>query len=117
MRANSMCVVLAIAVSSSGLAQVSPKYAYWTEQPEHFLMTKEEMKQWKTLRSDEEAVAFIDLFWARRDPTPSTVRNEFHEEFDRRVQFADNQFSSGRGRGALSDPGRAIILLGPPFKI
>jgi GWxTD domain-containing protein len=80
-------------------------------------MTKDELKQWKALRSDQEAEAFIDLFWAKRDPTPDTRRNEFREDFDQRVKFTDDNFSNGLERGSLTDRGKTFILLGPPYRL
>ena len=45
----------------------------------------------------------IDLFWVRRDPTPGTLRNEFREEFEARVVYADKEFKFKNKRGALDD--------------
>ena len=92
-------LLAAVLISASASAQVSYRYADWADGPVKFLMTKVEMKQWKTIHSDADAQAFIDLFWARRDPTPDTPRNEFRDEFDARVKIADDQFSNGRDRG------------------
>jgi GWxTD domain-containing protein len=117
MKTLSMCAILAIVVSTSAVANVSPKFVDWAEGPVRYLMTKEEAKTWKTLRSDDEAQAFIDLFWARRDPTPTTPRNEFREDFEARVDFADRNFSNGKLNGALTDQGKVFILFGPPYRV
>src|SRR5438876_1102718 len=109
--------ILAILIAAAAIAQVTYRFADWADGPVKHLMTKEEMKQWKSLRSDEERQDFIDLFWAKRDPTPDTARNEFHEEFDARVKLADDQFSNGRERGAMTDPGKVLILLGTPYRV
>jgi GWxTD domain-containing protein len=110
-------LVSSLAITAVALGQPSPKYVAWTDGPVKFLMTRDEIQQWRSVQTDTDAQAFIDLFWAKRDPTPDTPRNEFREEFDRRVDFADKNFSSSAGRGALSDRGRALILLGPPYKV
>jgi GWxTD domain-containing protein len=117
MKTISLCAILAIAISASAVANVSPKFVDWAEGPVRHIMTKDEAKTWKTLRSDDEAQAFIDLFWARRDPTPATPRNEFREDFEARVDFADRNFSNGRINGALTDQGKVFILFGPPFRV
>ncbi len=114
MKSMSLCALFAIVIFASAAAQVTPKYADWADSPVKFLMTRDETKQWKAIRSDDEAAAFIDLFWARRDPTPATPRNEFREEFDQRVAVADERFAGYRTRGALTDRGKVLILLGPP---
>src|SRR5437870_350764 len=110
-------LLAAMLISTSAIAQVSYRFADWAHGPVKFLMTKEEMKQWKAIHSDQEAQAFIDLFWARRDPTPDTPRNEFREGFEARVKIADDQFSNGRDRGAMTDRGRVFLLLGPPYRL
>src|SRR5204863_8608678 len=69
------------------------------------------------VHSNAVAQSSIYRFWARRDPTPETPRNEFHEAFDKRVVTADQNFSSPNARGAMSDPGKVLILLGPPYTI
>ena len=117
MKTISMCAILAVVISTSAIANVSPKFVDWAQGPVRHLMTKEEARTWKTLRSDDEAQAFIDLFWARRDPTPTTPRNEFREDFEARVDFAERNFGNGSLSGALSDQGKVFILFGPPYRV
>jgi GWxTD domain-containing protein len=93
-------------------AQVSDQYSDYFEGPEGFLMTKQEKKAWKDVSSDAEAEAFIELFWAKRDSDLSTPVNEFRLDFNQRVEAADEMFAWGSTRGALSDRGRVLILLG-----
>jgi GWxTD domain-containing protein len=59
---------------------------------------------------------FLEDFWRRRDPTPETAINETLDEFQRRVAYADLNFSEGR-RGALSDRGRVYVRYGAPGEI
>jgi GWxTD domain-containing protein len=108
-------IVISLGTSVSAL---SPEYTNWGAGPVQHLMTKEEAAKWKTITSDDEAKAFALLFWARRDATPDTPRNEFREEFDRRVATADKNFVEGNGvRGSMGERGRAFILYGMPKKI
>ena len=110
-------IVVAILAAAPVLAQVPQRYNDWFDSPVRFLMDADEIRQWHTLKSDAEAEKFIELFWAKRDPTPTTARNEFREEFDRRVAAADKNFTDSFGRGALSDRGKTLILLGPPYRV
>src|SRR6266849_2172577 len=114
-----LIVSAAIAVLSavSGFAVLSPAQADWAKGPVQFLMTKEEVAQWNALQSDADADAFIALFWARRDPTPGTPRNEFREDFEVRAAYADKNFATPRMRGSLTDRGKALIICGPPTKV
>jgi GWxTD domain-containing protein len=54
-------------------------------------------------------------FWSKRDPDPTTDANEFKEEFERRIEYANKHFNEGR-RGMNTDRGRIYIYLGPPEK-
>lgn len=108
-------VVAAIAIS--GFAALSPELADWAKGPTQHLLTREEAAAWKTVRTDDEAKAFIALFWARRDPTPATPRNEFREEYERRVIAADRNFVGEKTRGALTERGMAFVLFGKPTKV
>ncbi len=80
-------------------------------------MTPDETAKAKQLKTDADAKAFADLFWARRDPTPNTQVNEFRNEFDRRVQYAEQQFGQARKKGSLTDRGRIFIVLGAPYSV
>ena len=105
------------------LFALSPLHQEWGTGPVQWIMTSDEQRQWSQLTHDDEAEKFIALFWARRDPTPSTPVNEFKAEFDQRVSAADERFADrdAQGkvitRGAMSDRGRAFVILGFPQQI
>jgi len=82
--------------------------------PAKWLMTREEERAWKAVKTVDEAQKFIDLFWARRDPTPGTYANEFKAEVEGRILYADAHFKEGRDRGSLTERGRVMVSLGPP---
>ena len=109
-----IAAILTAAAATSAFAALSPAKADWGKGPAQYIMTAEEKAAWKNLQTDAAADEFIALFWARRDPTPATPRNEFHEDFDARVKTADAQFSHGRTKGSMTDPGRMLIIFGGP---
>jgi GWxTD domain-containing protein len=110
---RTLVVSLALAASAAGaFAAAAQKYADWAAGPAQWLMTRQDSSAWKKVQTDGQAQKFIDLFWARRDPTPGTPRNEFHEAFDARVQFADANFGETNRRGALTQRGRIVIVMG-----
>ena len=111
--------VLALLVSAAFPALAAlDKYKDWDKSPEYaYLATDGEKKDFKKIASDEDAEKFIALFWARRDPDLKTPRNEFRERFDALVKLADERFPIGRKRGALTERGKALILIGPPREI
>lgn len=109
-------LVAGLALSAS--ANVSFEFIDWANGPVQFIMTKEEQAKWKAVRTEEEAKAFVALFWARRDPTPGTARNEGREDFEARVAYADRYLAAGeRVRGAMTDRGKALIVYGMPKRI
>ena len=117
MRLRNYLTAMAVAALALNAFALSAEYLEWGRGPAQFLMTKEEAAQWKTITSDDDAKAFVALFWARRDPTPDTPRNEFREEFERRVIAADRNFQTDKKRGSVTDRGRVLILFGQPKKI
>jgi GWxTD domain-containing protein len=107
----------ALLCAAGAFAALSSEYADWAKSPVQHLMTKQEASEWKAISTDAAAKDFVDLFWAKRDPSPATPRNEVREEFDRRVAYADEHFAEKKLRGALTERGRALILFGAPKKI
>jgi GWxTD domain-containing protein len=107
---------LATLVAGSAGAALSKEIAEQGKGPMSVYMTKEEQKAWKALKTDEEAKAFIQLFWARRDPTPNTPGNEFVDEVKLRVGYADQTYTTGRSSGWGSDKGKIHLLFGAPSR-
>ncbi len=77
-----------------------------------YLISKQERKVFYSLGPEERA-RFIDEFWKKRDPSPSTEENEFRDEYYRRIEYANRVFREGTS-GWTTDRGRAYILLGEP---
>ena len=106
-----------VSIATIPLFALSPEHEAWRNSAVHFFFTDEEAAAWNGLRTDHEAQAFIDLFWARRDPTPATPRNEFREQFEARLRYADENFAApDQKRGSMSDRGRVFILFGAPVR-
>jgi GWxTD domain-containing protein len=114
MRVKRFVVASVLMIAGVAEAGLSKPAQDWRRGPEKFLISDDEAKAWKSVASDADAAAFIDLFWARRDPTAGTPRNEFREEFLTRVRYSDAAFAEKRNRGALTERGQGYILLGPP---
>lgn len=112
-------IVLALLVAAAFPAFAAlDKHKDWDKSPEfQFLATDAEKKEWKKVASDDEADKFIALFWAKRDPDLKTPQNEFRDRFMALVKVADERFALGRKRGALTERGKALLLIGPPLEI
>ncbi|MEA2490663.1 MAG: hypothetical protein QOH21_2455, partial [Acidobacteriota bacterium] len=113
-----VCVAAALGLAATSGFALDAKLAEWGRGPAQYFMTRDEIARWKAIRTDAEAEAFVALFWARRDPTPETARNEFRERFDALVRTADEKLGGARNRkGSLTDRGRMLLLFGPPEKM
>lgn len=86
----------------------------WAEGPARFLLTADERRQYARFLDPVTRSEFVTAFWKERDPKPETASNEFKDEFDRRVAFADSRFTQAETRGSMTDRGMVFILLGPP---
>ncbi|MDZ7316019.1 MAG: GWxTD domain-containing protein [candidate division KSB1 bacterium] len=64
----------------------------------------------------EEKRRLYEQFWKERDPTPATERNELREEYFRRIDFCNMNFSevSAGRQGWETDRGRIYLVYGPP---
>ena len=82
-----------------------------------YIITPEEGSVFKELGTDEEKESFIEQFWRRRDPDPSTGFNDFKMEHYRRIAYANEHYTNAGIRGWKSDRGRIYITYGPPQSV
>jgi len=116
-RTTLFLTVCAALIAANVFAQVSPQYKNWNSSAVQYLMMKQEKTDWSSVRTDDDAKAFIDLFWARRDPTPDTPVNELRQQFETRLAEADKRYKFGRTPGSQTDRGLVHSLLGEPTQI
>jgi GWxTD domain-containing protein len=110
-----LLAALLISLAASVLAADDP--LAFAKGPAKWLMTQEEERTWRTIKTTDEAQNFVDLFWARRDPTPGTYDNEYRSEFLARVDYADKKFKELKLRGSMSERGRVLVTLGFPSNL
>ena len=95
-------------------AQTTP-YKKWLNEDVAYIITNEERATFRSLQTRDELEQFIEQFWARRDPTPGTVENEFKEEHYRRIAYANQNYGTAANfPGWKTDRGRIYIVYGPP---
>ena len=88
----------------------------WLNEDVVYIITDEEKKAFKQLKTDEERQNFVEAFWQRRDPTPDTEENEYKEEHYRRIAYANDHYASGIP-GWKTDRGMIYIKYGPADEI
>ncbi len=91
-------------------------YSEWTSKDVGYIITGDEKKAYKALKTDEERENFIENFWRRRDPDPDTEENEYREEYYERIAYANEHYASGIP-GWKTDRGRIYITFGKPDSI
>jgi len=96
--------------------EVETVYKKWLDEDVRYIISDEERSAFKQLSNDEERDNSIEAFWARRDPTPDTVENEYKEEHYSRIAYANEHFAAGIP-GWKTDRGRMYIMYGKPDEI
>ena len=112
-------LILLLALSSSCRTynlekKLSPTYADFISKVRYIISGKEEKAFLKL--PDSEKDKFIEEFWKRRDPYPTTEENEFKTQYFDRINQANRLFLSEGKPGWLTDRGRIYILFGPPME-
>jgi GWxTD domain-containing protein len=99
-------------------ASLPARYAAWLNQEVPYIITNAERNAFLELKSDSQREAFIQNFWAIRNPDPNSPTNQFRDEYYRRLAYANDQFGSpGRHDGWRTDRGMVYITLGPPQQL
>src|SRR5262249_11264270 len=84
----------------------------------HLLLDDEEKEDDFARITVGEQEAYLDRYWAEKDPTPGTAANEARERFYERVAYANHNFgTAGIEKGMDSDRGRTYIRFGEPDEI
>ncbi|HTM04084.1 MAG TPA: GWxTD domain-containing protein [Vicinamibacterales bacterium] len=99
--------------------------AEWYDEDEwhllvRYIITPAEGAAYRRVKTAADRESFIAAFWARRDPTPDTPRNEFREEFDRRVDYVNTHFTNpddAPHTGLETDRGRIYVMFGAPDSV
>ena len=89
----------------------------WIEGPPSLIITSDEKDVWKRLKTPEEKMQFIKIFWARRDPILRTRENEYKQQFYDRVEYANQNYADKNGPGWKSARGRTYIMFGAPGRV
>ena len=108
---------LLVLVGSPAAAQdgMAPRHRAWLEEEVVYIIAETERQAFLRLEGEDLRDAFIEAFWERRDPNPTTAENEYREEHYARIEYANEFYGRDTGRaGWRTDRGRFHIVLGPP---
>jgi GWxTD domain-containing protein len=117
-----LCGVLLAGLPAAGqkasVKDLPPRFRAWLEEEVVYIIGPKEKEVFLQLSNDRERDMFIVAFWKARDPDLATPQNEFKDEHDRRIEYANLWFGRGRKAGGWrSDMGRIYITLGEPKTI
>jgi len=95
--------------------KLPPQYREWLTRDVVYLITRGEKAQFLKLATDADREAFIEHFWAIRNPDSGSPVNTFREEHYKRLAYADDHFSIGKRVPGWATPrGKVYIQLGEP---
>ena len=104
----------------SGSDYSGSRYAVMTEQDldrsfdyAHYIASASEREQYKNLTDKKAKQKFLFEFWQRRDVDNQPMVNEKETEYYRRIDYANEQYTSGFREGWKSDRGRVYVIYGP----
>lgn len=81
-----------------------------------YIASTEEINRLKNAPVEKRQGLWED-FWEERDPTSGKEVNEFRNEYYRRIDYANENFTTGLTEGWKTDRGKVFVLLGPPDSI
>jgi GWxTD domain-containing protein len=82
-----------------------------------YLSTEAEKKQYEALSDVKAKQKFLFDFWQRRTYAASSPSTDLKQEYYKRVNFANENFSTGLREGWKTDRGRVYIVYGPSDEI
>jgi GWxTD domain-containing protein len=103
-------------VTFSNVEELDDLFDQWVNQYVKWIISREERQRFNQLQIPAEKLGFMESFWTRRDPDPSTPENETRKEHQRRFAYAVQHFGAGIP-GWATDRGKIYILLGAPNAI
>lgn len=91
--------------------------ADWLRGPARILASKQERERFAKLETEPARRQFVEKFWRDRDPEPGSGRNEFRQEFDRRVLAANAAFGHDDEPGWSTLFGVTLLVFGFPYDV
>lgn len=81
-----------------------------------YIATSDEMDKLKSGKSSADKEKKFIEFWKKKDPSPSTPRNELMVEYYNRIKIANERYSNYRD-GWKTDMGMVFIIYGNPSSV
>jgi GWxTD domain-containing protein len=101
-------------------AEMTTEQLEQAKAPLIYIATPGELEAWNDKLSVAAKRKFLAQFWASRDPTPGTARNERREGFYEAIDYANQTYREGGRKaqaGWRSDRGRVYARNGAPAEV
>ncbi len=82
-----------------------------------YIATDEQINYIEEAPTKKEKIKRYKEFWKSKDPNPADEENQVFNEYYRRINLANNNFSHYSRPGWKTDRGMVFIILGPPNNI
>lgn len=82
-----------------------------------YIATESEKDKYEALTTVEAKREFMYTFWKARDENPSDDKNQYYQDYLKRITDANVKFSAAKKDGWKTDRGRVYLLYGPPSEI
>jgi len=94
-----------------------PEFArFWLTEDVVYLISPQERSTFLQMATDEERSQFIEQFWSRRAPDPTSLENSFKKAHYERIALADEKYGT-QMPGWKTDRGRIYVTFGPPDSV
>ena len=93
--------------------ELNPEDKKWLNEDVAYIISPEERQAFLQLQNEDEREAFIEEFWQRRNPDPTSSYNQYKEDYYQRFAYANQHFAAGVP-GWRTDRGRIYITWGKP---
>jgi len=113
---NDQNKLMAEAIEEVNLSAMSEKELINLFNPLKYFATDKERRMFRKSNMDGKR-NIINNFWKTRDTDPTTLLNEAEFEFQQRMKYVAEQFSSPRRDGWKTDMGRVFLIYGQPSEI
>ena len=82
-----------------------------------YIATTQEKEKYSVLSTIEAKREFLYNFWKARDENPSDDRNEYYQNYLKRINVANDRYSALGKEGWRTDRGRVFLIYGDPNEI
>ena len=93
------------------------QWSHWLVGPIAEIADEKEIDAYLRVLSDEEAEAFVETFWAKRNEGTALFKKTPQDLFNLRTEEANKRFSEGTYPGSQTGRGTILVLYGEPESI